>query len=221
MPKFLNSGWSVVISFIAFLALIVLLPSRNNICDAINSFFKEIWKIYGGYTILLVVVALFFILTLILYIIKKKNEHQDARGKKYSWKIIGFLLIFIFLFDFVLFKTVAEAISKSDSAVILAVLAIIVSEEKLLHNFVVLNDEGIEDDKTIVSKKFTVITITSLVVISSSAALLQSILEYFRVPLQTFGIIIIVMAVQLIILIFINKHIKIGKRSIIYRFFKE
>ena len=157
------------------------------------------------------------------HFIHKKKEQQDAQAKKYSWKIIVFLLIFIFLFDFILFKTVAEAISKSDSAVILAILALIFSEEKLLQNFIVLNDEEVNDNKTVLFKKITVITITSLIVISSCTALVQTGLKYFNVPLQMFATMIIVMALQIIILAIINKYItkhrKNYKETFIYKFF--
>lgn len=223
MIKFFNSGWSVIISFIAFLASIVLLPSRHNICGAIISFFKDVSRIYGSSIYFLIIVGLIFAFTFILYIIEKKKEQQDAQAKKYSWKIIVFLLIFIFLFDFILFKTVAEAISKSDSAVILAILALIFSEEKLLQNFIVLNDKEVNDNKTVLFKKITVITITSLIVISSSTALVQTGLKYFNVPLQMFATMIIVMALQIIILAIINKYItkhrKNYKETFIYKFF--
>ncbi|MBZ5947301.1 hypothetical protein KII93_02260 [Leuconostoc gelidum subsp. gasicomitatum] len=148
-------------------------------------------------------------------------KQKSVTRKKYSWRIVGFILIFILGFDITLFKTVTEAISKSDNAVILAILALIVSEEKLLHNFVVLNDDNIKSDNIKVSKKISVLTITSLIVVSSSTALLQKTLEYFNVHINILAIMIITMCVQLIILALINKHIINDTESVIYKFFAD
>lgn len=223
MTKILSKGWVVTTSGAIFLLLLFVLPFRHDILNSFGLFVTNIYKIYGLSIILLFLTFLFLIVSLFSFIKKKLKERILETAKQRSWKLIGLTLLFVIVFDIILFQTVTEAISKSDNAVILAILALIFSEEKLLQNFIVLNDKEVNENKAILFKKISVITITSLIVISSSTALVQTGLKYFNVPLQIFATMIIVMALQIIILAIISKYITNPRKnyteSFIYKFF--
>lgn len=123
-------------------------------------------------------------------------------------KTIGTTLFVAVVFDMLLYKTVTDSITQSSNSLLLTILALVVSENKLLQKFIVLNDEKYQSNVIKLIKQFTVIGITSLVTLGSLSGLLDKFISNFYQGKDTLIIMIVAVSIQVLILIFINAQVK-------------
>lgn len=130
-------------------------------------------------------------------------------------KTIGATLLIAIVFDMLLYKTVTDSITQSSNSLLLTILALVVSENKLLQKFVVLNDKKYAQKPERLYKQFTVIAVTSLVTLGSLAGLLDKIISIWYSNINTVIIMIIVVAIQTAILAITNHYVEKGNSAFV------
>lgn len=131
---------------------------------------------------------------------------------------IAVIAISFFLCSLIAIK---ENISKpsSTTTTFLTFLVLLGSENKLLQNFVSLNDKEYSSDKAKLTKKFVVIFVTSLITFGSAALFWTQLFGNPHTFAGTDGLLIIILALQIIILVIIIYLMK--RESKIIDFIKE
>lgn len=133
---------------------------------------------------------------------------QQQQHKSKFWIIIAIIIVIAILFDLVLYQSVIDSIAQSTNSVLLTLLTLAVSENKLLQKFIVLNDEKYQSNIIKLIKQFTVISITSLVTLGSLSGLLDKLISNWYQGTDALIIMIVATVIQLLILIFINTQVK-------------
>lgn len=143
------------------------------------------------------------------------NRKTHKRNKTKLWKIIAITVIIAILFDLVLYRLVIDSISQSPNSLLLTVLALAVSENKLLQKFVVLNDKKYANNPERLYKQFLVIAVTSLVTLGTLAGLLDKLIRHWYPNTNTLMIMIIVVAIQTAILAITNHYVEKGNSAFV------
>jgi hypothetical protein len=138
----------------------------------------------------------------------EREMKQQQQHKSKFWIIIAIIIVIAILFDLVLYQSVIDSIAQSTNSVLLTLLTLAVSENKLLQKFIVLNDEKYQSNIIKLIKQFTVISITSLVTLGSLSGLLDKLISNWYQGTDALIIMIVATVIQLLILIFINTQVK-------------
>ncbi|GEB41156.1 hypothetical protein Llac01_09490 [Leuconostoc lactis] len=143
------------------------------------------------------------------------NRKTHKRNKTKLWKIIAITVIIAILFDLVLYRSVIDSIAQSTNSVLLTLLALAVSENKLLQKFVTLNDKKYREKPERLYKQFFVIAVTSLVTLGTLAGLLDKVIRHWYPNTNALMIMIIVVAIQTAILAITNYYVEKGNSAFV------